>query len=257
MRFTLLTVALVGTACRPAPPVVPTVAVPGAALPSPSAAVDAGAAPPAAAFHLPSDGVVPEGCFAWSPRTGAAACAIGIVGHNMPGTGETFHAEWRVAFLGDPGARPLDLVTAPPDGAGFFRTNAPPAPAARAQLEAALSAGGYVGLGPLQRRLRAGAPLAWAAGAEILWTRRTTAPEGENQAPRYTDTLAIRWAPGGALTPIETREDAPVESPEYAVYLLPGERFAVVSDVAGYGDEGVAGMTASAFRCDRLAKRCE
>jgi hypothetical protein len=80
---------------------------------------------------------------------------------------------------------------------------------------------------------------------------------GENQAPRYTDTLAIRWAPGGALTPIEIREDAPVDSPDYTAYLLPGDRFAVVSDVAGYGDEGVAGVKASAFRCDRTAKRCE
>jgi len=37
-----------------------------------------------------------------------------------------------------------------------------------------------------------------------------------------------------------------VASPAYAVYVIPGERFAVVSDVAGYGDEGVAG-------CARIA----
>jgi hypothetical protein len=175
----------------------------------------------------------------------------------MPGLG-TYAAEWKVAFLGDVATKPVNLVPpAAPNEVGGFKVTEPIAAGPRAQVEAALAAGGYVALAPLRHPLHANLPLAWTGGAEILWTRKQAFAGAPNQAPRYTDTLAIRWAAGGALTPIETREDAPVASPEYAVYLVPGERFAVVSDVAGYGDEGVAGETAHAFRCDRSAKRCE
>jgi hypothetical protein len=210
---------------------------------------------PTAPFRLTGKGGVPDGCFAWSPRNNAAACAIGIVGSNLPGGG-TYHTEWRVELLGDAAAPAVDLTGGAPKDEAFSATE-PLAASVRAQLEAALAAGGYVELAPLHQVLQAGKPLAWAEGAEILWTRKRTFPGGENQAPRYTDTLSVRWAAGGAPTTIETREDAPVGSPEYAAYLIPGGRFAVLSDDAGYGDEGVSGSIVTSFRCDRVARRCK
>ncbi len=253
----LLSFVLAGSACHPAPPeaaIGPEITVGRAdAPPVASATAAPDAVLPAAAFHLASDGVVPSECFAWSPRISSAACTLGLV-FTM---GMDTSPEWRVAFLGDARAQPVDLVTEAPPGRTRFSTTEPPAPSARAELEAALAAGGYVTLAPLRRRLREGTPLAWAAGAELRWTRKRTSPGGENMAPRYTDTLAIRWAPGEALATIESREDQPVASPEYAVYLIPGERFAVVSDIAHYGDEGTYGVRASAWRCDRVARRCE
>jgi len=161
-------------------------------------------------------------------------------------------SDWQVQFLGDPSTPALDF------GAEMEPGDDNPTRAAqqRMQLEATLARGGYVELKPLHRRLQAGKPLAWE-GAELLWTRKQTFAGGENQAPRYTDTFEIRWDAGSAPTTIGSREDAPVDSPEIAVYVIPGGRFAVVSDVAGYGDEGISGTSSNAWRCDRVEKRCQ
>ena len=210
-----------------------------------------GAALPTKAFHLPADGVLPAGCLAWSARKSAAACTVGAVGTNMD------HGAWSVVFLGDYGSESVDLAahTRFADGARFSPTDPLPV-GTQTLLVAKLEEGNYVALEPLRRRVEAGAPLAWG-GAEILWKRESTFAGGENQAPRYTDTLTIRWDSESPPVTIESREDAPVASPEYAAYLIPGNRYAVMSDVAAYGDEGLYGTKAGAWLCDRLAKRCD
>jgi hypothetical protein len=214
---------------------------------------------PTQPYALAPDGVLPPGCFAWSPRTFSAACTTGLVGHNMgAATNEessSLQPGWRVAFVGDR-ARPINLVDRGASPEDFF-VDAPLAAGPRARLEAALGAGGYVPLAPLYRRLRAGTPMAWAQGSTLLWTRRRTSRVGDNAAARYTDTLAVRWRAGEAPTVVSTRQDAPVDAPEYAAYFMPGERFVVLSSLAEHGDEGVSGHTAEAWRCDRTARRCE
>ena len=168
----------------------------------------------------------------------------------------TFQAAWRVAFVGDARARPLDLVPRAAADREFSAEDPPPA-SVRARLDAALTAGGYVALAPLYRRLRAGTPLEWAPGGALLWTRRRTSRVGENAAARYTDTLTVRWGADAAPTTVMTRVDAPVGAPEYAAYVIPGERFVVLSSLAQYGDEGVSGQIVEAWRCDRTTRRCE
>lgn len=214
---------------------------------------------PTQPYVLPADGVLPRGCFAWSPRTLSAACTTGLVGHNM-GAAESdgpggLQPGWGVAFVGDR-ARPINLFERG-GSVEDFSVDAPLTPATRARLVAALDAGGYVPLAPLYRRLRAGTPLAWAPGSTLLWTRRRTSRAGDNAAARYTDTLSLRWRAEEAPTVVTTREDAPVDAPEYAAYFIPGERFVVLSSLAQHGDEGVSGQTAEAWRCDRTTRRCE
>lgn len=215
---------------------------------------------PTQPYALPPDAVLPPGCFAWSPRTRSAACTNGLVGYSMAAAASDgpggLHPGWRVAFVGDARARPINLVDRGASTEDFF-VDAPLAAGPRARLVAALDAGGFVPLAPLHRRMRAGTPLAWSTGSTLLWTRRRTSRAGDNAAARYTDTLSVRWRAPEVPTVVSTREDAPVDAPEYAAYFIPGERFVVLSSLAQHGDEGVSGQTAEAWRCDRTTRRCE
>jgi hypothetical protein len=56
---------------------------------------------------------------------------------------------------------------------------------------------------------------------------------------------------------VATYENEPVYDPDVDVYLVPGERFAVLSTVRGYADEGISGTVADGWLCDAQTRTCE